>query len=80
MVSEYMLDEPEIDNLIKQLDGVNQKRFKQLYEITQNADEQEETIRRFLTPYFDSVIGERKPFSLPSGEEIVVALGQIDTN
>ena len=63
-----------MDKLIEKLDEIPQKEFKPLFGKILKAEKQEETIRVFLTPYFDSVISEREPFALPSGETILEAM------
>ena len=71
LITEYLLDEDEIDKLIKRLDEINPKTFKSLFENISRAKEQEPLIRDFLESYFDEVIQERMPFSLPDDESIV---------
>ncbi|MBE6811349.1 MAG: hypothetical protein E7523_00535 [Ruminococcaceae bacterium] len=74
LIGEYLLDATEMDKLIEKLDEIPQKEFKPLFGKILKAEKQEETIRVFLTPYFDSVISEREPFALPSGETILEAM------
>lgn len=74
LIGEYLLDATEMDKLIEKLDEIPQKEFKPLFGKILKAEKQEETIRDFLTPYFDSVISEREPFALPSGETILEAM------
>lgn len=71
MIGEYLLDASEMDKIIEKLDGVSQKDFKVIFEKILNAENQEETIRDFLNPYFIEVINERQPFALPSSEAIL---------
>ena len=74
LIGEYLLDAPEMDKLIEKLDGIPQKEFKPLFGNILKSEKQEDTIRDFLTPYFDAVINEREPFSLHSGETILEAM------
>ena len=74
MVGEYLLDSDEMDKLIKKLDKVPPKEFKPLFGEILKSEQQEETIRKFVSPYFEAVIAEREPFALPSGEAIIEAL------
>ena len=74
MAVEYMLDEDEIDQLVKVLDKVKQPAFKQLMEDTFSSNEQEATVRGFLTPAYDEIVARREKFELPSEEQISKAL------
>lgn len=74
LIGEYMLDVAEMDKLIKRLDGVSQKELKNLFGEILKSEKQEETVRIFLVPHFEEVIGEREAFVLPSSEEILEAL------
>lgn len=74
LIGEYLLDASEMDNLIAKLDEIPQKEFKPLFGDILKAEKQEETIRNFLTPYFDAVINEREHFALPSSETILEAM------
>lgn len=81
MISEYLLDEAEIDCLISRLNEIGQKEFKVLFENIEKANEQEEVIRDFLNPHFETVIAERSPFLLPTSECILDAMAElIDEN
>lgn len=74
LIGEYLLDASEMDKLIAKLDEIPQKEFKSLFGEILKAEKQEETIRNFLTPYFDAVINEREHFALPSSETILEAM------
>ena len=77
MISEYMLDDSEMDKLVKRLDKISQKEFKQLFVNTQVADEQEQMIWKYLESHFEAVVSEREPFYLPLGEDINAAITEI---
>ena len=74
MISEYLLDETEIDTLVAMVGAVDKKEFKKLFESIAQSAEQEETIRTFLLPMFDDVVSKRPEFLLPSAETIVDAM------
>lgn len=74
LIGEYLLDEAEMDKLIKRLDGISQKEFKVLFWGIFKADYQEETIRTFLVPHFNAIVEEREQFELPPSEVILEAL------
>lgn len=74
MITEYMLDSPEIDKLIARLDERKQKEFKALFESLQKAREQEPLIRSFLKPCFEAVVSQREPFALPLEDQIMDAI------
>lgn len=74
MITEYMLDSPEIDMLIARLDEIKQKEFKTLFESLQKARQQEPLIRGFLEPCFEEVTARRAPFALPSEAQIMDAI------
>ena len=74
MISEYLLDETEIDTLVAMVGAVDKKEFKKLFESIAQSAEQEETIRAFLLPMFDDVVSKRPEFLLPSAETIVDAM------
>ncbi|GAA6488246.1 hypothetical protein [Gordonibacter urolithinfaciens] len=74
MISEYLLDEKEIDCFVKEMDGVDSKRFKKLFENAFSADNQERVFRDFLDPILSDVVSCREPFVLPEPEVILSAL------
>lgn len=74
LIGEYLLDEAEMDKLIKRLDGISQKEFKVLFEEILKSENQEERVRTFLVAHFDAIVDERTSFKLPSSEEILEAL------
>lgn len=77
MIGEYLLDEAEIDTLIARLNAISPKKLQQHLEKVEAAEKQEETIRHFLSPHFDAVVTERKPFALPSAENILEAVAEM---
>lgn len=77
MIGEYFLDEAEIDALVTKIGESDQKVFKKLFESISQAEQQEETIRAFLTPIFDDVVAARSEFQLPSAEIIVDAMMEL---
>lgn len=77
MIGEYLLDEDEIDALILQLNEIDQKKFKALFEAIQKAKEQELVVREFLTPYFEEVVSARSPFFLPSSADIAEVMSEL---
>lgn len=74
MIGEYFLDEAEIDALVNKIGESDQKAFKKLFESIAQAEQQEETIRAFLTPIFDDVVANRPEFMLPEAETMVDAM------
>ena len=74
MAVEYMLDEGEIDQLVRVLDEVKQPALTQLMEETFSSDEQEATVRAFLAPAYDEIVARRERFELPPDEQISKAL------
>ncbi len=74
LASEYLLDEKEIGMLVAELDKVPHKSFKKLFQDILVSDTQEETIREFLEPHFESVVSTREKFALPSEEEIIAVV------
>ena len=70
LASEYLLADSEIEALMNELNEIDQKRFKSLFEDFRSSELQEEAMRLFLAPVFDRVAAGRKPFSLPSSDEI----------
>ena len=66
MIGEYLLDETEIEKLIHSLDKIPQNDFK--------SENQETTIRQYLTPHFDEITAKRDCFLLPSSETILEAI------
>lgn len=74
MISEYLLDEKEIDCFVKEMDDVDSKRFKKLFENAFSADNQERVFRDFLDPILSDVVSCREPFVLPEPEVILSAL------
>lgn len=77
MVGEYLLDEKEIDTLVTNIGETDQKVFKKLFESIAQSENQEETIRAFLTPVFDAVVAKRPAFLLPSAETMVNAMAEL---
>lgn len=70
MAIEYMLDERELTSLIEELGGVTQEELADLFADFFASDAQEATIRDFLSPRFDAVVGKRAPFALPDIQTI----------
>lgn len=77
MIGEYLLDEKEIDTLVTNIGETDQKAFKKLFESIAQSENQEETIRAFLTPVFDAVVAKRPAFLLPSAETMVNAMAEL---
>lgn len=71
LASEYLLDEKEIEILVSGLDKTPQKNFKKLFQEILVSENQEQTIREFLEPHFDSIVIDREKFELPSEVQIV---------
>ncbi len=70
MSVEYMLADDEVDKLVSKLNNIDSAAFKSLLEQTMISERQEQTVRDFLVPIFESVIEEREPFGLPPSDEI----------
>ena len=77
LISEYLLDEAEIDCLISRLNEIKQKEFKLLFENLEKANEQECVVRDFLNPHFEAVITQRTQFMLPSPDCIIEAMAEL---
>lgn len=77
LVSEYLLAESEMDSLIEGLNKIEQKAFKKLFEDIAKSNEQEQVLRDFLEPYFDSVVEKREKFLLPQADEIILAMADL---
>ncbi len=77
MIGEYLLDEEEIDALILQLNEIDLKKFKALFEAIQKAKAQELVVREFLTPYFEEVVSVRSPFFLPDFADIAEVMSEL---
>ena len=74
MIGEYLLDADEMDELIKALDKIPQKDFKNIFGSIIKAEQQENVIRDFLKPHFEEITMKRASFALPSGEEILESI------
>lgn len=74
MIGEYLLDETEIEKLIHSLDKIPQNDFKSLFSNVIKSENQETTIRQYLTPHFDEITAKRDCFLLPSSETILEAI------
>lgn len=77
MASEYMLSGEEVDALVERIDEVGPDVFSRLFEDVFASDNQEETVRAFLAPHFDSVVQERKVLSELSEDMVLVALMEL---
>lgn len=77
MAIEYMLDENEIALLTDELGTISQKEFSDLFADFLSSENQEATIRNFLAPRFDSVVGKRAPFVLPDIQDIDYAFSNM---
>ena len=75
--NEYLLDSNEVESLVSKMDSIKGKDFKKLFGDLQKGKEQETVLRSFLTPYFEEVVKDRKPFELPQPEEIINAFAEI---
>lgn len=70
MAIEYMLDDKELKLLTEELGNVTQNEFSDFFTDFLASEDQEGTIRGFLSPVFDSVISKRAPFTLPDMQSI----------
>ena len=77
LISEYLLDEAEIDCLISRLNDINQKEFKTLFENLEKSHQQECFIRDFLNPHFEAVIADRAQFLLPTPDCIIESMSKL---
>ena len=59
------------------LNKIEQKAFKKLFEDIAKSNEQEQVLRAFLEPYFDSVVEKREKFLLPQADEIILAMADL---
>ena len=75
--NEYLLDKNEVELLVSKMDSIKDKDFKKLFGDLQKGKNQEKILRSFLTPYFDEIVKGRKPFELPSPEDIINAFTNI---
>lgn len=67
---EYLLDSTEVDLLVDEMNSIESEQFKSFFEDFLQSTSQENTIRSFLTPYFENVISNRQRFILPDTSEI----------
>lgn len=74
MIGEYLLDADEMDEMIKALDKIPQKDFKNIFGSIIKAEQQENVIRDFLKPHFEEITMKRASFALPSGEVILESI------
>lgn len=77
MINEFLLDENEMNQLIEKLDNVDKNEFKNLFESILSNENQENTIRDFLTSYFEEITARRPKFTLPSNENILHAMSDL---
>lgn len=77
MSVEYLLDEDEMNLLVKALNKTPDADFKRLMEETLPAERQEEKVRSFLRPRFEGVVSKREHYSLPTGGQIAEALAEL---
>ena len=71
---EYFFDSTEIDLLIDEMNSIEAQQFALFFENFLQSASQEDTIRSFLTPYFEKVISNRQSFDLPATNEIEQSL------
>ena len=64
LMSEYLLDEAEIDKFISKMNTVSDAEFKKLFQNLNSSSSQENTIRNFLKPYFDEIVNCREVLRL----------------
>ena len=62
MINEYLLEENEIDELIGQMNLIPNRKFGNLFKSIQSSNEQVETIKEFLKPYFDTIVNRREKY------------------
>ena len=77
MSIEYMLNETELGYLTEELDKITSDEFNELFASFLQSEEQENALREFLTPRFETVIAKREPFKLPDQSSIDDALSEI---
>lgn len=78
MAVEYLFDSAEMDRLLEILNGIKPSEFKKLMEETLSAERQEERVREFLNPMFESVASQRVRFLPPTNEQINKALSGLE--
>lgn len=62
MMSEYLLEESEIDKFIDQMNLISTRKFDNLFKTIHKSNEQIKTIREFLEPFFDSIVDKREKY------------------
>lgn len=77
MSVEYLLDESEMDLLVKTLNRTSDGDFKKLMEDTLSAERQEEKVRGFLGPRFEGLVSLREHYSVPTDKQIAEALADL---
>ena len=78
MVTEYLLNEKEVDEVVTKLNNVEKGGLKKLIEKTLSAEHQEEVVRDFLAPMFEEVVSRREHFSLPTMKQVTEVLVDIE--
>ena len=61
-MSEYLLEESEIDKFIDQMNLISTRKFDNLFKTIHKSNEQIKTIREFLEPFFDSIVDKREKY------------------
>ena len=59
LISEYLLDEIEIEKFVSKMNTISDREYKSLFERLNSTDSQEESIRSFLKPYLEEIVKER---------------------
>jgi len=80
LVFEYMLNEKEVDEVIKSFNSIKAKTIKNLFKNVIASKEQEKTIEDFLRPYFDEIIKKRPRVKEPTPQELVDFLVELGGN
>lgn len=80
LIYEYMLSESEINELIKELNNITAKEFKELFTVVMAIRKQEKIIEDYLRPYFEKIIQKRPVLPTPKPEDIIGFFEQFEND
>lgn len=80
LIYEYMLSESEINELIKELNTITAKEFKELFTVVMAIRKQEKIIEDYLRHYFEKIIRKRPVLPAPKPEDIIGFFEQFEND
>ena len=63
LFNEYLFEEEEIDEFVQTMNGVSTRKFNNLFKSIHASSDQVDTIRKFLEPYFNTIVGKREKYT-----------------